>query len=359
MYQPPDAPKWSRSGHGAKRPQSGKTVLARARTPEFQAELKEKALKKEKAANRKAFYKNNRRILGFAVGSQEPTATPAAAKQEKAPPGIISLKMNEPQARDLLSQLATGNRQALDTVGIDQASEPDIQAHEWGLGQQGSSFVLVSGGEGEIDWSEVKGYTAIAHSHPAKPIDNKAIADTLNASTIVQALKDWADQSSQTPADARSLNEMPGNLWYLFPSNSDINSGYLAGPPFPQRVYTPFRYGPGGWISTTEGPEIVVEYGPCRAQLSKDWAEAAFANRALGVEAAEALVIRYFTAALTFMTVDGSFVLHQGILRCSADSARSSSSGSGAWYFSSSYQVENAFTRQQALDAIKRAFGTT
>jgi hypothetical protein len=357
VYQPPGQPKWVPASHRARKPQSGKTVLALARDPE-QAEKLAEALKK--AANRKEFYKKNRRILGFAVGSQEPTATPASAKQEKPPQSIIPLNMNEPQAKDILSQLAIGNRQALDTLGIDQASEPGIQAHEWGLGQQGSSFVLVSGAEGEIDWSEVKGYTAIAHTHPIKQVDNVAIADALNAGTLLQALNDWADQSSQTPAEARSLDEMPGNLWYLFPSNSDINAGYLTGPAFPQRVYTPFRYGPGGWISTTEGPEIVVEYGPCRAQLNQDWAATANANRALGAEIVEALCIRYYLAPLTFLTVDGSFVIHQGILRCSSASTGSGSSysGSGAWYFSRSYQVENAFTRGAALEAIKRAFGT-
>jgi hypothetical protein len=358
VYGPENKPPWTRGSTTGivKRPQNGSSVLGRARNPEL-AEANERI--RQKAANKKAAYNKRGQILGVVKGeSKEEATVPARPERSIRVIPLDGMKMKD--AKDLLSRLALGDRTALSACGIDPASEPDIQGHEWGLGQQGSRFCLVSGAEGEIDWSKVTGYTAIAHTHPAQAIDSKAIADTLTAGSIGQALKIWADQSSSAPASVRSLNEMPGHLWYLFPSNSDISSGYLAAAAFPQRVYTPFRYGPGGWPSATEGPEIVVDYGPGRAVLNEDWAQTVLANPGLGAEAIEALCIRYFMAAVTFLTVDGIVVLHRGVLRCAADSARGAGtySGSGAWYFDQSYDMKSALTRTNVLKGIREKLGT-
>ena len=61
---------------------------------------------------------------------------------------------------------------------------------------------------------------------------------------------------------------MPGHLWYLFPSNGDLVSGFTDRILRPEILYTPFRLGSDGWISDKEGATIRVHYGPVRTGLN-------------------------------------------------------------------------------------------
>lgn len=309
---------------------------------------------RQRLANKKAI-KNNRKVLGVQVGPRS-----EAAPASTAVPSVLPLTgQSESEGRVILRRLALGDRPALDVVVEGERGDEDVQAHEWGLASRSGQFWLVSGAEGEIDWSQLPGYRPIAHTHPYRLLRNEAILSGLLVTTIADALNGWAQASSSDPASARILDAMPGALWYLFPSNADLVSGYLGDAGL-QTVYTPYRIGPDGRLSRTEGPALQVDYGPVGAVLSADWTETAKNSPVKDAGHIERMCLRSFVAPVSFVTED-NITRSQGYLRCqaSAASAADSYSGSAAWYFATMPPSPTPpRPRAAVLQAIRDFLGT-
>jgi hypothetical protein len=224
------------------------------------------------------------------------------------------------QGQKLLSRLAVGDESALAEVDLSVPPGYNVQGREWGLGVRGQEYWLVAGGAAAIEWDQLPGYRSLAHTHPYEPIDRQAIraSQMMPADNLAATLAAWLRELG----DHLTIGVMPGHLAYIFPSNGDLNSGYTDRVTWTEFVYTPFRIGADGWLSTTQGPTLRVAYGPVVAVLAPDLEATAKGtgklNQYATFEDIEIACVQYFVAPLTF-EADGLPDLSRGYLWATPD----------------------------------------
>jgi hypothetical protein len=206
---------------------------------------------------------------GGRSGAAQPADSGAAASDDA--PRIVAQLRNEAHGHALLARLAAGEQSALADAGVPLRRPYATQRHEWGLGldREHGAWYLVAGGPNRIDWTRpaLRGLDPVAHTHPEHAINRGEVGRDL-APTLAAALNEWLVQMAGVP-----LGFMPGDLWHLFPSNRDLATAYARNHQDPETVYTPFRLGSDGWLSSTVGPVVNVQYGPVLGRLRDDAAE--------------------------------------------------------------------------------------
>ena len=231
-------------------------------------------------------------------------------------PRIVGRLQSAAHGHLILSRLAAGDQSALIESGIVIRRSYDTRRHEWGLGRDRSTgeCYLIAGGPNMIDWecAALYGLEALAHTHPQHPINRAEVTRDL-APTVAGALTEWLTQMSGVP-----LGFMPGDLWYLFPSNQDLAAGYHGSHQDIEVIYTPYRLGPDGWLSAAAGPAISVQYGPVLARLRDDAAaivrrSAVILNDEKSVRRVEADCLMYYWAPITVRAGDKPIV--SGVLQ--------------------------------------------
>ena len=231
-------------------------------------------------------------------------------------PRIVARLHSAAQGHAVLSRLAVGDHSALIESGIVARRTYDTRRHEWGLGRDRAhgDCYLVLGGPNLVDWSHpaLRGLEPLAHTHPEHWINRGEVGRDL-APTIAAALGEWLVQMSGVP-----LGFMPGDLWYLFPSNQDLAAAYAQEHQETETVYTPFRLGQDGWLSAGGGPTLNVQFGPVMARLRDDAAEVV---RQVGVDVADESSVRraeeaclmYLWSPITFRAGEAPIV--SGVLQ--------------------------------------------
>ncbi len=212
-------------------------------------------------------------------------------------PRIVGRLRGADHGHAVLSRLAAGDQSALIEAGVAARRAYDTRRHEWGMGRDrvhGDLF-LVAGGPTRVDWSSpvLSGLDPVAHTHAGHPINRGEVGRDL-APTLAGALNEWLAQMAGVP-----IGFMPGDLWYLFPSNQDLGASYRASVQDAEVVHTPYRLGQDGWLSAASGPTVNIQYGPVLARLRDDAADLA---RRSGVDPAdEASVRRVETDCLVYL----------------------------------------------------------
>ncbi len=225
------------------------------------------------------------------------------ARAADGTPRIVARLHSAAHGHAVLSRLAVGDQSALVESGVVARRPYETRLHEWGLGRDRAhgDCYLVAGGPNLVDWSHpaLRGLEPLAHTHREHAINRGEVGRDL-APTIAAALDEWLVQMSGVP-----LGFMPGDLWYLFPSNQDLGAAYAQEHQESETVYTPFRLGPDGWLSAAVGPTVSVRYGPVLGRLRDDAAQTV---RRLGVDLddessvrrAEEACLMYLWAPITF-----------------------------------------------------------
>ncbi|MBS2963805.1 hypothetical protein KGA66_12150 [Actinocrinis puniceicyclus] len=231
-------------------------------------------------------------------------------------PRIVTRLRGVAHGHAVLSRLAVGDRGALSDAGLPSRRPYDTQRHAWGLGHDraNEASYLVSGGPHRIDWSHpaLRGLEPLGHTRPRHRIDPGEVRRDL-APTLAGALSEWLVQMAGVP-----LGFMPGDLWYLFPSNADLGAAYAENHQEPETLYTPFRLGQDGWLSAAAGPTVNVQYGPVLARPRDDAADIA-RRLALdprdeaSMQRAEEACLLYLWAPITFRA--GEVPLVSGVLQ--------------------------------------------
>lgn len=231
-------------------------------------------------------------------------------------PRIVGRLKSAAHGHAVLSRLAVGEQSALVEAGVVTRRTYDTRRHEWGLGRDrmtGECY-LVAGGPNRIDWESAELYRLepLAHTHAEHAIIRAEVTRDL-APTLSGALTEWLTQMSGVP-----IGFMPGDLWYLFPSNRDLGAAYLGPHQDTEVIYTSFRLGPDGWLSAATGPTISVEYGPVLARLRDDAADvvrrsAVILNDEKSVRRVEADCLLYFWAPITVRAGDRAII--SGVLQ--------------------------------------------
>lgn len=202
-------------------------------------------------------------------------------------PRIVTRLRSTAHGHAALSRLAAGDHRVLIECGVTVRRPYDTRLHEWGMGRDRAhrDCYLVAGGRHLIDWDHpaLRGLEPLAHTHAQHRIDRAEVGRDL-APTLAGALDEWLVQMAGVP-----LGFMPGDLWYLFPSNQDLAAAYGREQQDTETVYTPFRLGPDGWLSTAAGPTVNVRYGPVLARLRDDAADTV---RRVGVDLADESSVR-------------------------------------------------------------------
>lgn len=194
-----------------------------------------------------------------------------AARATDGTPRIVTRLRSAAHGHAVLSRLAAGDHSALVECGVPARRQYDTRRHEWGLGRDrvyGDCY-LVAGGPNLVDWGHpaLRGLEPLAHTHPEHGINRGEVGRDL-APTLAGALEEWLVQMAGVP-----LGFMPGDLWYLFPSNQDLGAAYAQEHRETETIYTPFRLGPDGWLSAAAGPPVNVRFGPVLARLRDDAAD--------------------------------------------------------------------------------------
>ncbi len=232
----------------------------------------------------------------------QPTELIDPAQALDGVPRIVGRLQSAEHGHLVLSRLAAGDQSALIESGVVIRRAYDTRRHEWGVGRDRSTgdCYLIAGGPNMIDWESAAlyGLEPLAHTHAHHPINRAEVTRDL-APTLAGALNEWLTQMSGVP-----LGFMPGDLWYLFPSNHDLNAAYLGARQDTEVIYTPFRLGADGWLSASAGPPINVEYGPVLARLRDDAANivrrsAVILNDEKSVRRVEADCLMYYWAPMT------------------------------------------------------------
>lgn len=218
-------------------------------------------------------------------------------------PRIIARLRSAVHGHAVLARLAMGDQSALIETGVLARRPYDTRRHEWGMGRDrvhGDCYLIV-GGPNLVDWRHpaLRGLEPLAHTHAEHSVNRGEVGRDL-APTVAAALDEWLVQMSGVP-----LGFMPGDLWYLFPSNQDLGAAYAQEYQEAETAYTPFRLGPDGWLSATAGPTVNVQYGPVLGRLRDDAAEIV---RRVGVDLedessvrrAEEACLMYLWAPITF-----------------------------------------------------------
>ncbi len=231
-------------------------------------------------------------------------------------PRIVGRLLSAAHGHAVLGRLAVGDQSALAEAGVVSRRSYDTRRHEWGLGRDrvhGDCY-LVAGGPNLIDWDSAAlyGLEPLAHTHSEHSINRGEVTRDL-APTLAAALSEWLTQMSGVP-----IGFMPGDLWYLFPSNQDLGAAYLGPHQDAAVVYTPFRLGADGWLSAATGPTINVQYGPVLARLRDDAADlvrrsAVILNDEKSVRRVEADCLLYFWAPITVRAGDRPII--SGVLQ--------------------------------------------
>ena len=243
----------------------------------------------------------------------EPLTDPAEATDGR--PRVLTRMRDRSHGLSMLSRLAVGDRTVLQEAGLSAPSTYDTQLHEWALGWRGAdrSYYLVSGGPTKVDWdgSALAGLQAVAHTHALRAVDRDAVDEGPPTSGTPGRRMKVADALSRWQRHfALPIGAMPGDLWYLFPSNHDIGAVYQAAQSISEFVYTPFRLGPDGWLSREHGQTISVQYGPVTAALRSNAAELVRAlpqddlRAEAGLAAAEKAVVQYLWSPVKFRNGD-------------------------------------------------------
>ena len=273
-----------------------------------------------------------------------------------AAPRVLTRLQGLKHGHAILSRLAVGDRSALLEAGVITRQRYDTQVHEWAVGydRQNDDYYLVTGGPNKVDWAgaTLQGLEAVAHTHPYHPVDHAAVRAAL-APTVVGALGEWLMNMSGYP-----IAHMPGDLWFIFPSNQDVGSAYYTSHQTTELVYTPFRLAPDGWLSSTEGPTLAVEFGPIRAALKPD---AAATVRSLGLDvgapagmlATERRCLQFLSTRITFRAGGDAFI--GGHLRVDPLTDEHSNSPHSAWFRAQS--AEGLMTRADVWHFILSAAG--
>lgn len=202
-------------------------------------------------------------------------------------PRIVARLRSAEHGHAVLSRLAVGDHSALSECGISFRRPYDTRLHEWGMGRDRThgDCYLVLAGPTLTDWDHpaLHGLEPLAHTQRQHRINRGEVSRDL-APTLAAALGEWLVQMAGVP-----IGFMPGDLWYLFPSNRDLAAAYAQEHQETETVYTPFRLGPDGWLSTTAGPTVAVRFGPVLARLRDD---AAATVRRVGVDAEDESSVR-------------------------------------------------------------------
>lgn len=213
-------------------------------------------------------------------------------------PRIVARLRTAEHGHAALSRLAAGDHSVLIECGVQVRRPYDTRSHEWGMGRdrtRGDCY-LIAGGPDLVDWDHpaLRGLEPLAHTHSRHAIDRGEVGRDL-AATLAGALNEWLVQMAGVP-----LGFMPGDLWYLFPSNRDLAAAYSREHQEIETVYAPFRLGPDGWLSAApSGPTVNVRFGPVLARLRDDAADTV---RRVGVDLAdEASVRRVEEACLMYL----------------------------------------------------------
>ena len=231
-------------------------------------------------------------------------------------PRIVGRLQSAAHGHQVLSRLAVGDQSALIESGVVVRRSYDTRRHEWALGRDRAhgDCYLVAGGPNVTDWESAAlyGLEPLAHTHPHHPINRAEVTRDL-APTVAGALSEWLTQMSGVP-----LGFMPGDLWYLFPSNQDLAAGYLGAHQDVEVIYAPFRLGSDGWLSATSGPTLNVQFGPVLARLRENAADivrrsAVILNDEKSVRRVEADCLMYLWAPMTIRA--GEKPLVSGVLQ--------------------------------------------
>lgn len=231
-------------------------------------------------------------------------------------PRIVGRLRSTAHGHAILGRLAVGDQSALVEAGAVVRRSYDTRRHEWGLARDrryGDCY-LVAGGPNLIDWenSALSGLEPLAHTHCEHAINRAEVTRDL-APTLSGALSEWLTQMSGVP-----VGFMPGDLWYLFPSNRDLAAGYLGTHQDVEVIYTPYRLAQDGWLSAATGPAISVQFGPVLARLRDDAAaivrrSAVILNDEKSMRRIESDCLMYFWAPITVRAGDTPVV--SGVLQ--------------------------------------------
>lgn len=281
-------------------------------------------------------------------------------------PRVVARLQSAEHGRAMLSRLAIGDRSALRESGIISRTAYDTQVHEWGLGRQTATgmYFLVAGGPSMVNWDapRLQGYEAVAHSHPAEPIDRSELVANQLTPRVNAALQEWTSGMYSS----MSISFMPGGLWHLFPSNQDLIASYVAGQPLEQ-VYLPYVLTQDGWLSWAPGAAgapLMVEYGPVRAALKPNAEHLVSAGTVdltnpASMKVMEGNCLQYLYAPLRFVTVGGDRTLpvsqvHTGVLQVDALKGPKATDPQNAWYRAQQPQNTVLRTRAEVIEFIIR-----
>ncbi|MEJ7598102.1 MAG: DUF4157 domain-containing protein [Kofleriaceae bacterium] len=142
---------------------------------------------------------------------------------------VIGSVHSEAVGQQMLRKIVNGEAEALRLVGIEPPAGFDTRGNEWALGRRTSDgeIVLIRGGKGEVNWSEIPGVVDLAHSHPLHdPITGKP---RLLQGPDGNGVLDLHKLSDATYLDMLYLLPSTGDLRYVALNN---RSGH--------RVHTPY-----------------------------------------------------------------------------------------------------------------------
>ncbi|GAA2036056.1 hypothetical protein GCM10009839_41090 [Catenulispora yoronensis] len=271
-------------------------------------------------------------------------------------PRVLAKFKNLEHSLDILSRLAMGDQSALTEVGVATTGQYNTQLHEWAIGRDRGNRTdcyLIAGGPGEVNWTHpvLTGLASIGHSHPFAAADRKAFVPNTGP-LVLPTLTTWKATSAE-----QAIPMMPGDLWYLFPSNQDVSAAYLGDFERPEVVYSPYRLAPDGRLSRTQGGALMVKYGPVKATLSqradaliKD--SAMDANAPGGAAAIESVILSMYWCEVEFFAANKSILT--GFMKCPPK--RGTQLVEFAWFHQEGIPA-TAMTRSQCHAYIKRVKG--
>jgi len=277
------------------------------------------------------------------------------AQAGDANPRVLARLRDLEQSLDILSRLALGDQTALAAAGVQTQGAYDTQAHEWALGRDRgdrTTCYLIAGGPGEVNWEHpaLTGLASIAHSHPFVPTDRKDFVPNTGPQ-VLQTLT-----AGLTPTAGKIIvPTLPGDLWYLFPSNQDLVAGYVGDFERPEVVYSPYRLAPDGRLSRNQGDWLYVKYGPVLATLMPN-ADVTIksspmdAKSDVGLKAIESSCFQYVWCALEFFV--GRKSVLRGFMQAAPKYGNKTPLVELAWFQQSGIPA-NAMKRSQVLDHIR------
>jgi hypothetical protein len=177
-------------------------------------------------------------------------ADPTAPRAPTAALDVIGTVPSAAEGHEIMRRLAAGDATALEPFGV-PASGPTDQV-EWGLGQMPDGTVhLVRGRSGDVDFDQIPGMKALAHSHP---FVKDGASRALKAATTAQGVA----------VDALLRGDMKDRVHFL-PSTGDLGYFALNGVQT-HIVYTPYVHLGDGRVGNPTGDtppsqriEIIVQ----------------------------------------------------------------------------------------------------